>query len=176
MAETGEARNTQYFFMKLFFNTVNQSFYHCTLKMCSWAHGRMRPSQANGLDSHCNALHLLVWGKSQLQALRSELLPTLNRIVRPSTGTLLVSEHAYRCFAEVWCFLWEAQATVSNQQRQWHISVFGQRNCNWWNVTCGHTRDNLTDLEGFSSSFWQWESKVNVLMLNSLALTAKQLS
>lgn len=33
-----------------------------------------------------------------------------------------------------------------------------------------------TNLEGFSSSFWHWESKLTMLMLNSLALTAEQLS
>lgn len=33
--------------------------------------------------------------------------------------------------------------------------------------------DNLTDLDGFSSSLWQQELELDMLMLHGLALTAK---
>lgn len=74
---------------------------------------------------------------------------------------LVKSQNTDRCFAEVQCFLykahdlWLSQDTLSNHRRQWYILTFSQKDSHSRNATCWQSRDNLTDLEGFSSSFWQ---------------------
>lgn len=74
---------------------------------------------------------------------------------------LVRSQNTDRSFAKIQCFLykardvWLSQDTLNNQQRQWYVLTFSQKDSHSRNATRWQSRGNLTDLEGFSSSFWQ---------------------
>lgn len=105
--------------------------------------GHDDPVEVKGLDSHCNAWHHLAWVKAQLRNWPSS---TLSRTVKPHKEKLPgLKTHKGALLLQ--SLLVSPLVTPGTS--------LDQKNSHSQNATRWQSRDNLIDLEGFSSLFWQ---------------------